>query len=197
MRLFVHSVIYLLFTAGMVFAADQRNTATVENIQRIVIKYLPFIQANSKTWRFGERAGTPRLNVQDLTLPEIVVVDTQDALNRLYLRYATESELEGLDPDGNIPRIAAFYDPDSSTMFFHGEMDITDPYNISTVIHETIHHVQYANGLDALVECESRLEDAAYGIQLEYLRSVGYDNKQRITGLKWNRVLYSSCRKSR
>lgn len=199
MNIITTTIAAVALTATSVFAhvAEDHNTATVENIQDVVEQYLPFIQANGKTWRFGERAGKPRLDVSNFEMPNIVVAPTQDELNEIYLSYADDSELEGKDPEGNIPRVAAFYDPESKTMFFHGEMDLSNPYNISTIIHETIHHIQFENGIDKMVECGSRLEEPAYSIQLKYLDSVGYDDEIKIRGLKWGKVMYSSCRAGR
>lgn len=205
MKTLTNTILAVALTATTAFAdSTHEHTAsaeyiapTVANIETAVVEFLPYIESNAKTWKLGERAGQSRLPVADVEMPNIVIME-RDALQALYVELAYEGEGgEGLNPDMTIPTVAAFYDHRNDTMYFHNEMNLANPYNRSTVLHELIHHVQYSVGFDKEVACGARLEEPAYTIQLNWLDEVGYDDAAKTTSLKWGKVMYSSCRVSR
>jgi hypothetical protein len=205
MKTITNTVVAIALSANTAFAHSTDNSTaqadfiapTVANIQTAVAEFLPYIETNAKTWKLGERAGQSRLPVADVAMPSIVIME-RDALQTLYVELAYEGEGgEGLGPDMTIPTIAAFYDHRNDTMYFHNEMNLANPYNRSTVLHELIHHVQYTVGFDKDVACDARMEEPAYTIQLNWLDEVGYNNDAKMTSLKWGKVMYSSCRVSR
>ena len=162
----------------------------VDNVQVVIEEVLPFVQSHGGTWRYGERAGKPKLDSNRFFMPEIVVV-SREHLQRLF---ASMLITENSNPDGTIPGIAAMYDHRTHTMYLHNELNLVDVRDRSTVVHELVHHMQYIVGLYSTAECDQSPERLAYGIQIEYLLDADYADDDYIRGLKWNKVLYSSCR---
>ena len=81
--------------------------------------------------------------------------------------------------------LAALYDPVARTILVSDELDLDGPVGRSYLLHELVHHLQYANGQDAH-GCVGRLEAEAYRVQARYLRKHGHTeeaSRQLILGL--------------
>lgn len=80
---------------------------------------------------------------------------------------------------------AALYDPLANRIRISDDLDLESPVGRSYLLHELVHHLQFAHGQDA-DNCVGRLEAEAYRVQARYLREHDFQeeaNRQMILGL--------------
>jgi hypothetical protein len=82
------------------------------------------------------------------------------------------------------PGVKATYNTQTHVIHLLDDIDLSDPDQISILVHELSHHVQTANGMKYV--CVGELERAAYMIQMQWLEEQGIESwaaMERITGL--------------
>jgi hypothetical protein len=67
--------------------------------------------------------------------------------------------------------VAAFYDHNTETVVLPKDFDQLKTLDISILVHELVHHLQYRAGLD--YECYGAREALAYDTQESYLEAAG------------------------
>lgn len=120
-------------------------------MKSIVVSLLLWINANSQYEYFGEPP----------------VVRTTDPESLVYLVL------------GEIPRMPArakgairgMYDADTKTIWLRDDFNPDDPENLSHLVHELVHFLQYQPENRAVRPCGRLLEREAYGIQNKYLKA--------------------------
>lgn len=92
---------------------------------------------------------------------------------------APEEMVQMQYPDGdggaaaNGVRVVALYDPNEAEIYLPLGFDVRDPVDVSVLLHELVHHMQYEAGVG--YACRGEMERVAYEAQGEYLSSVGID----------------------
>ena len=71
------------------------------------------------------------------------------------------------------PEIKAFYDPREKMIYLRWEWRPWKIRDLATLVHELVHHMQYAAGVDKTAECKSALEVDAYGLQNRWVAAWG------------------------
>ena len=66
------------------------------------------------------------------------------------------------------PEIQAFYDPLEKMIYLRWEWSPWTVRGLATLVHELVHHMQFAAGLDKTAECKSALETDAYRLQNQW-----------------------------
>lgn len=91
-------------------------------------------------------------------------------------------------------RISAYYDPDELVIYFNQDMNQETDYFKSMILHEFFHHIQYQLNKQDFVACEQELERGAYGIQADYLESLGYDSDDDFYAfVRFSSILAGRC----
>ena len=85
---------------------------------------------------------------------------------------------------------------DSNTVIAGTPKALYDPtiLNLSILLHELIHHLQYYNDYDKEIECHGKLEEQAYTLQDKWLFEKYHTNVWDVVGI--GRLLYhiiTSC----
>lgn len=67
----------------------------------------------------------------------------------------------------------AFF-PDSGAIELAPDLDLTDPFGQSYLLHELVHAAQFASGAHLQARCSAMLEAEAYTVQAGFLRARGF-----------------------
>jgi len=66
----------------------------------------------------------------------------------------------------------AFF-PETGAIELAPDLDLTDAFGQSYLLHELVHAAQFANGAQAAARCPAMLEAEAYTVQSDFLRARG------------------------
>lgn len=69
--------------------------------------------------------------------------------------------------------VVAIYDRDGNRVFLPNTWSASNLYDVSVLLHELVHHMQNAAGVE--YECLSQSEKEAYAAQVEWLKASGVD----------------------
>lgn len=90
------------------------------------------------------------------------------------------------------PDVGAWYDPQERAVHLRDGWSAGDPRDVATLVHELVHHMQFAAGRDREVECVGQLEPEAYRVGARWLASQGRESLDPVNELF---VLFASlCR---
>ena len=95
----------------------------------------------------------------------------------------------------NAPEAEAFYDIKTKTIYLHDQTDLSTLEGKSTILHEYVHFLQFAYGLDQSVfVCMNELEKDAYELEIKYLIDNGEPkDSDIIKSLRFRKLLSSDC----
>ena len=100
------------------------------------------------------------------TLPDVVYAAPEEMIRMQYPNGDGGAAASGI-------RVVALYDPDDAEIYLPLGFDARDPVDVSVLLHELVHHMQYQAGVS--YACRGEMERVAYETQGEYLSSVGID----------------------
>ena len=78
-----------------------------------------------------------------------------------------------LPASGAMRSQAGAYFPGTGAIELAPDLDLTDPFGQSYLLHELVHAAQYAAGADRRARCPGQLEAEAYAVQANFLRDRG------------------------
>ena len=100
------------------------------------------------------------------TLPSVIYAAPEEMI-----------EMQYPDSDGGAAasgfRVVALYHPDNAEIYLPIGFDAADPVDVSVLLHELVHHMQYE--AEVSYACRGEMERVAYETQGEYLSTVGID----------------------
>lgn len=74
------------------------------------------------------------------------------------------------ESDGMRSQAGAFF-PETGAIELVPDLDLTEPYGQSYLLHELVHAAQHASGAHKTAPCPASLEAVAYGVQADFLRA--------------------------
>ena len=125
-------------------------------------------ELNLKTFALWIHANT------GLPMPKdypVVVGMPHDAMCRNYTQ-DPDMLKECLNPDAPLT-LMAFYRGDLKLIGVPNTFNPNDLYDLSFIIHELTHHMQYEAGVDKPLACHKQLEPQAYKAQADWLAAQG------------------------
>ena len=78
-----------------------------------------------------------------------------------------------LPASGTLRSQAGAYYPESGSIELAPDLDLTEAFGQSYLLHELVHAAQYANDAQASARCPQTLEAEAYSVQSDFLRAHG------------------------
>lgn len=137
-------------------------------------------------------------NVTGYTIPE--PPDISLVSKEIMLSYAYGCDLDPI-PEENIQLCdtrkdwnlsedgpLGMYDHVKKAIIMPDDFDINSIHDKSILLHEVVHHLQYANDVHNNVECKAKLEKEAYELQDEWLRKKHNTNLYETVGM--NKVFF-------
>ena len=153
MKHILHTTILAAVVASSQLAAQE---TTVPDLS----EFYEFIQTHSPVYRWNHpQVGEDRYNVTDIAPLEVHFLDQQ--------------ELTDFVGGGSGEVIAVYED---GHMYLNENIDFTTNEDMSVLLHELVHHVQWSSGEHPAYEnCPMHLEIDAYRIQQEWMKTVDID----------------------
>lgn len=75
--------------------------------------------------------------------------------------------------ESGAPQAVALYDLDGAVVHLPDGWQVSDPVDLSILVHELVHHMQASAGLE--YQCRGAMEKVAYDTQIAFLESMGLD----------------------
>ncbi len=118
--------------------------------------------------------------------------------DRLRIEILSDDELQKKhygDNVDNAPKVEAFYNRKTKTIYLHDQTDFSTLEGKSTILHEYVHFLQFAYGLDQSVSvCIDELEKDAHELGIKYLIDNGEPkDSDIIQSLRFRRLFSSGC----
>lgn len=109
-------------------------------------------------------------------LAGFVEIATMHPVPALCVRMVNPRVFHALEPALAAPsdtEIAAAFVPDRGEILLANDLDMSDVFDRSYLVHEMVHAQQYASGAALYATCAGTLEGEAYALQAKYLRANG------------------------
>ncbi len=101
-------------------------------------------------------------------LPKLHVVD-QPTLVEILFKGNLPASLTNDQYDHLLDSVQAVYNNDENSIYVSERVDLETPGGRAVLLHELVHYVQYATGVDQRVGCQNALEEDAYELQRTYM----------------------------
>ncbi len=173
-----HSLIIIIFVLAKISSAETNEQKTGAVYQLINELHQYIIENNALFAEMDElnKGVTDRLRIEILS---------NDELQKKYQEHTGD----------NAQKVESFYEVKTKTIYLHDQLDLSTLEGRSTILHEYVHFLQFAYGLDQSISvCINELEKDAYELEIKYLTDNGEPkDSDIIQSLRFRKLLNSDC----
>ena len=92
--------------------------------------------------------------------------EIQGGYEEKMMAYCASGNIDPSSWCGNLPRVAAYYNPTTATIHFPDHVDMTSVWGITVLMHELTHYVQDITGKNRIL-CSAQIESEAFRYNLK------------------------------
>jgi hypothetical protein len=107
-------------------------------------------------------------------LPDVNIVD-QPELVEILFKGNLPASLTTDQYDHLLDSVQAVYNNDENAVYVSERVDLASADGRAVLLHELVHYVQYATGVDQRVDCQNALEEDAYELQRVFMEERGLE----------------------